>query len=176
MDLKIRLLPRKLETVVERRNGLSAKEPLVAKTRLTAKAKPRLQSKPAKKQAKPTITKLKREADKWFSKYVRFRDGNECITCGSTTGQIQCGHFMSRRYNATRYEEENCNAQCYRCNVLFYGEQYKYARAVDMKYGDGTAQKLAAMAQGAHPFTVEELRKIIHDAKEACLFYEKSAQ
>lgn len=150
---------------------LRAKTPLKAKTPLRAKSVLR-PSKTPKKQPKPTITKLRKEADKYFSIYVRLRDSNECITCGSTTGQMQAGHFQSRRYNATRYEEENVNCQCYRCNVLFYGEQYKYALAVDLKYGDGTAEKLMAMAKESHPFKIEELEQIIHDARTAISFYQ----
>jgi 5-methylcytosine-specific restriction endonuclease McrA len=151
---------------------MKQKAVLKSKTRLKAKTTLRA-SKTPKKQKKPTITKLKKEADKWFSKYVRLRDGGVCITCGDDKGQMQCGHFMSRRYNATRYEEENCNAQCYRCNVLFYGEQYKYAKEIDLKYGDGTAKKLSEMAAQSHPFTIEELEQVIADSKEAISFYEK---
>lgn len=147
------------------KKGLGTHEPLRAKATLKANPKP-------KKQAKPMVSKLKKEADKWFSKYVRFRDGNVCITCG-TVGEkgMQAGHFQSRRYNSTRYEEENVNAQCYRCNVLFYGEQYKYANEVDLKYGTGTATKLAKLAATPHQFTIEELQQIISDARTQVDFY-----
>lgn len=71
---------------------------------------------------------------------------------------------MSRRYNSTRFHEQNVNAQCYRCNVLFYGEQYRYAQELDMKYGRGTAKKLQKLAKKPHKFTIEELQDIIKEA------------
>lgn len=150
---------------------MNSKKPLKSKSKLVGKSVLKAKTMP-KKQVKPTITKLKKEADRVFSQYVRLRDEGICITCGSATGQMQAGHFQSRRYNATRYEEENVNAQCYRCNVLFYGEQFKYAHAIDLKYGDGTATKLAKMAQQSHPFKSDELLQIIHDSKEMINFYE----
>lgn len=160
---------------MQRKAKLVAKTPLKAKTTLRASKPLKKVSKKPTKQKKPAVSKLKKEADKYFSKYVRLRDGNECITCGTKTGQMQNGHFMSRRYNATRFEEENCNSQCYRCNVLFYGEQFKYAQAIDLKYGDGTAVKLAKMAAEPHPFTIEELQEIIHDSREQIAFYGNNA-
>lgn len=79
---------------------------------------------------------------------------------------------MSRRHNSTRFEEENVNTQSYRDNVLNHGEQYKYSLAVDLKYGDGTAQKLLDMAKVSHRFTVDELQEIIDNANEGIKFYE----
>jgi hypothetical protein len=62
-----------------------------------------------------TISKLKKELDKWFSLYIRLRDAtseNGMVPMfhlweGFTDykkGGMQCGHFMSsRRYLATRW-------------------------------------------------------------------------
>ena len=149
---------------------LESKKPLVAKTALKAKSKLTAKSTPSK-QKKPSITKLKKEADKLFSQYVRLRDNNVCITCGGVGNQA--GHFQSRRYNATRFNEQNTNAQCFRCNVLFYGEQYKYATEIDLKYGKGTAAKLTKLAKVNHPFTIEELQQIIDNAKAEIAWYDR---
>jgi hypothetical protein len=78
---------------------------------------------------------------------------------------------MSRRFNATRYWDENNNGQCVACNVFNHGEQYKYAIALDLKYGEGTAKKLSKMAQEYHKFTREELEEVIHDCREQIKFY-----
>lgn len=87
----------------------------------------------------------------------------------------QAGHFMPEIYNNTRYEYENVNGQCgMKCNKLGLGEQLKYARALDLKYGDGTADKLEAMARIPRSFTIEELQQIVHDAKEEIAFYESA--
>jgi hypothetical protein len=46
------------------------------------------------------------------------------------------------------------------------GEQYLYSKALDMKYGDGTAEELHSQRFSTHSFTKEELEEIIHDRKE----------
>lgn len=170
--------------MLESRRPLKAKKPIsAAKTPLKAK-KPLLKKATAKKQVKPQITKLKKKADKVFSRMVRLRDSvreegewvGKCITCPSKVRALssgaQAGHFMSRRYNATRYHPKNVNLQCYQCNVLFYGQQYTYAGELDQKYGKGTAAELSKLAKVSHPFTHEELETIISEAEEEIRFYE----
>lgn len=126
----------------------------------------------------PTISQLKKKADKYFSKAVRLRDSTNgvgaCITCGKLipVTSAHAGHFMSRRHSSTRYDEENVNLQCAGCNTFRGGEQYKYGLAIDEKYGDGTAKKLAKLSQEYHKFTREELEQVIADSKEEIKFYE----
>ena len=161
---------------------LTAKKPLTSGTTLKASKPLQKRSTKPTKQVKPMVSKLKKKADKIFSRAIRFRDGQliegewivDCITCDARKPfkAMQAGHFQSRRYNATRFDYENVNAQCYRCNVMFYGEQYKYAQAIDMKYGDGVARRLEEQAKEPHPFSIEELENIITDASNEVYFYE----
>lgn len=156
---------------------MKAKKALQAKQPLKANAKPKT------KQKRQTVAHLKKEADKWFSKTVRLRfaervDGvwwAECVTCKARKpiSKLQCGHFMSRQFNNTRYDEENCACQCYGCNVMQQGRQYEFGQWVDEFYGEGTAKKLHEMSKAKKQFTVEELQEIIADAKEQISFYEK---
>lgn len=132
----------------------------------------------AKKPNKPTVAKLKKEADKWYSQYVRLRDADQsgfasCISCGvrKSWRELQNGHFVSRSSSVLRYDEENCNAQCVGCNMFKQGNQYAYALALDEKYGDGTAKKLHDQRFEMHKFTITELEEIIHDAKEQIAWY-----
>lgn len=99
----------------------------------------------------------------------------ECITCGEKKHwkNLQCGHFVSRKVNVLRFDEENTNAQCVGCNMFKSGEQYAYSKALDMKYGDGTAERLWAQRFDTHKFTITELEEIIHDRKEQISFYER---
>ena len=131
---------------------------------------------------KQTIAVVKKKADTWFSKYVRYRDGKlrggeyyaPCITCEKwlPIKQMHAGHFQSRRHNSTRYDDENVNAQCAACNTYNQGEQFKYSKALDLKYGDGTAEKLEKLAQEYHKLTIEELNDIISEAKNNVSYYE----
>ena len=98
-----------------------------------------------------SISKLKKELDKWFSLFIRLRNATDeglcqCFTCGKVghykTGGMQNGHFQSRRFMATRYSEDgNCEVQCSGCNIFRFGEQYKFALALDAKYGAGKNDK-----------------------------------
>jgi hypothetical protein len=104
---------------------------------------------------KKTISKLKKELDKWFSLFIRLRDATDeglvqCFTCGVVKhykSGMQCGHFQSRSFLATRFDEENCQPQCVACNMFKSGEQYKFSVALDSKYGEGTAEELERIAR-----------------------------
>jgi hypothetical protein len=61
---------------------------------------------------------------------------------------------------------------CVGCNMFKQGEQYLYSKALDMKYGNGTAEELMSRRFETHKFTTTELEEIIHDAKEQIKFYE----
>ena len=102
-----------------------------------------------------SISKLKKELDKWFSLYIRLRYSEnglcQCWTCGKVahykTGGMQCGHFMSRRYNSTRWDEMNCQVQCVACNMFGQGMQWQFGLNLDAKYGDGTSEELQYKAK-----------------------------
>jgi hypothetical protein len=90
----------------------------------------------------------KKKADRYFSEYIRNRDANngicQCITCGKfgSVKEMDCGHFISRRFQATRYDERNAHAQCKKCNRFQNGNQYEHGKKIDAKYGDGTADDI----------------------------------
>jgi len=99
-----------------------------------------------------TITKLKKKLDTIFSLYIRLRSAddngnNQCCTCGKIDNwrNLQCGHFVSRRYLATRFHEANCFPQCVSCNVFKYGEQWKFGQFLDRNFGDGVSEELVIL-------------------------------
>ena len=101
-----------------------------------------------------TISKLKKELDKWFSLFIRLRWATkeglcQCVTCGKVGHykKMQCGHFQSRRHHATRWNEQNCAVQCISCNCFQQGQQYKFSIYLDGKYGEGTAKELEFLSR-----------------------------
>lgn len=175
-----------------RNKRLVAKKPLAAKTTLK-------KTKPIAKKAKThTVAWYKAEAQKQFNRMVKYRDSEwnpamrqwvfNCITCGSRVlfsyideeGKqwfkinAQAGHFMPEgAYAATRYHEYNVNGQCgIRCNHIGLGEQVKYARAIDLKYGEGVAAELERLAHVPKQWTIPELQEIIRSSKEEIAWYE----
>ncbi len=102
---------------------------------------------------KKSISKLKKELDKWFSLYIRLRNSTEtglcqCFTCGKVAHykKLQCGHFQSRRHTATRWHDINCQVQCVKCNMFGQGEQFKFALNLDATYGFETAEEMQYLA------------------------------
>ena len=102
-----------------------------------------------------SISKLKKELDKFFSLYIRLRDATaegmvQCYTCGCVKhykSGMQCGHFQSRRHHSTRWNEHNCQPQCVKCNMFEQGEQWKFGMALNIKYGEGTSKELEFLAR-----------------------------
>lgn len=158
--------------------ALKAKKPLLAKKQLTANKRLTTKTTSVK-----TINQLKKEADKWFSlatrlRFATYEDGEwwaKCITCSirKPVKQLQCGHFMSRQYNSTRYSEENCAPQCYGCNVMQQGKQYEFGLAIDLLYGDGAAKDLYRASKVKLQFTPNILMDIIFDSKQQVKYYEE---
>ena len=107
---------------------------------------------------KKTISKLKKELDTIFSVFIRLREANEygmvqCFTCGVVRGYkdgMQNGHFQSRKHMATRFDTENCQVQCLKCNIFDSGQQYLFSLRLDEKYGEGTAEELEYLARTIH--------------------------
>ena len=121
-----------------------------------------------------TISKLKKELDKWFSLYIRLRDSEnglcQCTTCGKVSHYkqgMQNGHFQSRRFMATRYDDKNCQPQCVACNMFRGGEQYRFALAIDAKYGEGTAEELQYKARQIKKFSRVDYEDKISYYKDA---------
>lgn len=178
---------------------LKAKQPLKAKDSGLTRRSSSMKSSKKHRRGAPleewSITELKKEATKHFNRAIKYRDSErvedkwvfDCITCETPTlfcyiddgvrrymRTAHAGHFQPETKNNTRYNEQNVNGQCGSCNYN-QGEQYKYAKALDLKYGGGTADELEALAQEKHPFTKEELIEIINEYKEQVRFYEEQA-
>lgn len=122
-----------------------------------------------KKPKHKSVAKLKKETWAIFSVYIRMRDclrtrgvltdGN-CISCGALRPVKQCdaGHFISRWYGSTLFDERNVHLQCKRCNNM--GEKLKYRRAIIKLYGEGIDVELEDKATEIKNFTILELEEL----------------
>lgn len=115
---------------------------------------------------KPELTKL---AQKAFNAYIRARDyGKDCISCGakinwgdgSTGGVCDAGHYLSvgARINL-RFNEDNCHAQCKRCNNQLSGNAVNYRIGLINKIG---LEKVEALESDhtLKKYTHDDLREI----------------
>lgn len=111
----------------------------------------------------------KQKLDKVFSEYIRLKNANDagycrCVTCGKYFywRNIQNGHYMSRRYMATRYSEMNCHPQCMPCNVMQHGNIPQYRMWLVKTYGEGKVAQLEAMAlTQTMKFTESDYRELL---------------
>tara|TARA_R110002072_G_scaffold69057_3_gene167621 strand:+ start:382 stop:777 length:396 start_codon:yes stop_codon:yes gene_type:complete len=121
-----------------------------------------------------TLSKLKKELDKWFSLYIRLRyasvDGIiKCFTCDKVSHYkkgMHAGHFMSRRFLSTRWNEDNVQNQCVKCNIFDSGQQYAFGKLLDVRVGDGTSEELQELSRT----TVKYMR---HEYDDMIKFYKE---
>jgi len=73
-------------------------------------------------------------ADRWFSLYIRQRDGY-CRACG-TADNLQCAHIISRSYKAIRCDERNAVALCRSCHVYYTHRPIEWEQQVTDWFGD----------------------------------------
>lgn len=105
-----------------------------------------------------------------FNKYIRARDaGQGCISCGTTSGQMQAGHYRPTSTSAElRFNEINVHVQCSRCNTHLSGNLAKYRAALVDKIGVELVEWLE------QPHTYE--RPSIDDLKWLRSYYSRRAR
>jgi len=112
---------------------------------------------------KPTRKTIITKLDNIFSQYIRLRysknEISECVTCGKQDHwkKLQAGHFVSRKHYATRWDEDNVQAQCSGCNVFRYGEQYLFSKYL----GVDLSEELLMKSRKIQKFTDNELLEMI---------------
>jgi hypothetical protein len=120
--------------------------------------------KPSKKSER---SKLIEKLDGVFSEFIRLRDSDKngickCITSGEFKHwtEVDAGHFITRDNMATRWDEQNVNAQGRGDNRFKSGKQYEHGLAIDKKHGPGTASKLLVKSKGVCNWEEFELKKM----------------
>ena len=122
----------------------------------------------AKKRSRSKIVK---ELDSMFSKFIRQRDSENglcsCSTCGvrKPIKQMQAGHFMSRTKYSTRWDEDNVHAQCAGCNMWKQGRQYEMSIYIDQKFYAGKSDELLRKSNRTAKFSDAELIQMIQHYK-----------
>lgn len=117
----------------------------------------------------PALSTLVDRLDTVFSRFIRLRDAMpggmfRCISCGriKPIGQADCGHFHSRMHMGTRFDEDNCHAECRYCNRFSADHLIGYRENLIKKIG---VRRLALLEVKAHQpckyshFEIEQLTK-----------------
>ena len=120
-----------------------------------------------------TISKLKKDLDKVFRLYIRLRHASKdgivkCFTCDKTAHykKMHAGHFMSRKHHATRWNEDNVQVQCVKCNLFGQGEQYAFGKLLDIRIAEGKAEELQELSRTTVKYMRFEYEDMIKHYKE----------
>lgn len=122
----------------------------------------------AKKIKLKTVSFYKHKLDQLISRYVRLTSNGKCYTCGLVRPklELQCGHFISRQYNATRYDLDNLRVQCPNCNIWRRGNTAFYADNLLRELGKERFEALIARGRTRKEFTRQELIESIASYNE----------
>lgn len=122
------------------------------------------------KERKPSTAALVRKLDKVFSLFIRLRDSAaynyqyfRCISCGQIKpfDQMDCGHFISRTHQATRFDEENAHGECRFCNRFSADHIIAYQRNLEAKIGKDRVDMLLARGRMTKKWSAFELQLLI---------------
>jgi hypothetical protein len=114
---------------------------------------------------------LEKKLDVAFSRFIRARDTKAgygvCCSCSQYKeySQLDAGHFINRKWRATRWDEKNVHAQCIACNRFGEGDAAGYAIFMLDKYGRDTVDYLRAMSRETAKFSDSEGELLIKEYK-----------
>ncbi len=91
-----------------------------------------------------TTGKIKKKLDTIFSKYIRAKFPKICYTCNKPSDKLQNGHFVSRQYLVTRWDENNCRPQCWGCNGYGRGQLLNFEENLIKEFGKKKVEQLKA--------------------------------
>jgi len=118
----------------------------------------------------PELIKL---LTKCFNEFIRLRDTDEnragtCISCGKwlVLGHFaEAGHFIPSTYSAVRFDENNVNLQCKRCNRHLHGNLTEYEEKLRIKIGNEPVDMLKTKKHNKVKWSVVVLEILIDQYK-----------
>jgi hypothetical protein len=116
----------------------------------------------------PSLSSLVDRLDKVFSKYIRLRDAMpsgffRCISCGKIkpVQKADCGHYFSRKHMSTRFDEDNCHAECSSCNRFDAEHLHGYRENLVRKIGEQRFLLLEVKAHETKKWSRFELEQLV---------------
>lgn len=120
-----------------------------------------------------SLKALKELCQTVVNRYVRSRDDNgegkfKCICCNVwyDSKEMDAGHYISVKHQATRFDLININGQHTSCNRLEYGRAKEYRESLVNIYGEHEILDLEARSKQIKKWTKEEILALIQKYKE----------
>lgn len=134
------------------------------------KKSPKSGAETPRKRSKPDLVD---RLDRVFALYIRLRDimpsgYGKCISCGKIKHftDLDCGHFWGRAHMGTRFDEDNCSAECSHCNRFLSDHLIGYQTNLIRKVGMGRFELLGVKAHQTKKWTDFELEAMIKHYKQ----------
>ena len=113
-------------------------------------------------------TKAMQVADREYSRMIRIVASDphtgmsSCITCNERMhwSRLDCGHFITRAKQATRYEPMNTWPQCQTCNRHHNGRRDRFEAFLNGMLGEEMVQELKRRSQDPMHYTTEDLQEM----------------
>lgn len=122
---------------------------------------------------KKTIAKLVDDLAILMQKYVKLKaaDSNgyvQCVTCKTIKHwkEMQGGHFIGRKWTATKLLEENIHPQCPCCNGPLRGNMIQYTLFMQDTYGREFVDELETMKHQTRKYTRAEIEELDREIKD----------
>jgi hypothetical protein len=109
--------------------------------------------------------------DGLFSKWVRFKDKRDylsCITCKKICPpeDMDAGHYISRSVMSLRFDERNVHPQCRKCNRFQEGLKDEYALELIKLYGPNILEELNKVKWIPKNYSGWEIEAMIKDYRD----------
>lgn len=114
---------------------------------------------------------LIKKLDKVVSEVVRraySKDGvTTCYTCGKQAPwqEMDCGHYVKRRFLNTRWEIDNLRPQCPMCNRVLGGNYEWYTQNLMREKGQNEPDRLWKQARENKKLSNIELEEMLNEWK-----------
>ena len=126
-----------------------------------------------------SIAKVSEDVAVLLQKLVRLENADDngycsCVTCGTTKHykDLDGGHFVSRRYTATRLMKENVWPQCKGCNGYLKGNPIPYTLFMIDMYGKEFVHDLHALKNETKKFTRDDLAEMSKEFKDQITYHQ----
>jgi hypothetical protein len=101
--------------------------------------------------------------DRLVSEIVRRRDG-QCVTCKTRSG-LTCSHYFKRGFLWTRWNLQNCNAQCADCNRTHNTNPFPYRAYMSKVYGEDVIEELFTLRNSKLKFEAWQMAELLDRLK-----------
>lgn len=108
-----------------------------------------------------------KKADTLFSQLIRSL--GHCENCGRTYAevQLQCAHWIGRRFRNTRWDPDNAFCLCARCHFYFGDHPTEFGRWAIARRGEDTYARLREAAEQTSKVDAAEQADILEEILES---------